>query len=88
MNAKTIEITFRQGRPLAAYLRLDASRAAHASTREVTPSLLVDVDARGVAVGIEILAFDDATIAKINDVLVSLGHAPLTAAEMGPLHAA
>ncbi len=54
----------------------------------VTPTLLVDVDERGKALGIEILGFDAATLAQINDVLVSLGHAALSPAELAPLHAA
>ena len=88
MKAKTIEVTFRNGRPFAAHLRLEGTRGACVRTREVTASLLVDLDERGHALGIEILAFDGATIAQINDVLASLGHPPLSPAELAPLRAA
>ncbi len=87
-QARTVAVTFRKGVPFAAYLRLEVSRSARVHTREVTPTLLVDVDERGKALGIEILGFDAATLAQINDVLVSLGHAALSPAELAPLHAA
>ena len=37
---------------------------------------------------LEILAFDAATVARINEVLVSIGHAALPEQELAPLRAA
>jgi hypothetical protein len=88
MKAATLEISFRKGRPLAAYLRLEGPRNAVAYTRPATPSLVVDYSADGHALGIEVLAFDEATLGRINDVLASVGHAPLPEQELAPLHAA
>jgi uncharacterized protein YuzE len=88
MKAVTLEITFRKGRPMAAYLRLGGPRAKAKRTKEYKPSLLVDYDEAGRALGLEILAFDEATVASINEVLVSLGHPALPDAELAPLRAA
>jgi uncharacterized protein YuzE len=88
VKATTLEITFRKGRPFAAYLRLEGPRAKVKRTKEAAPSLLVDFDEAGRALGVEILAFDTTTVARINDVLVSLGHAALPDQELAPLRAA
>jgi hypothetical protein len=88
VKATTLEITFRDGKPFAAYLRLEGSRARVKRTKEAAPSLLVDFDEGGRPLGVEILAFDDTTIGRINDVLVSVGHAALPERELAPLRAA
>ena len=88
MKATTLEVTFRKGRPFAAYLRLAGPRANVKRTKEAAPSLLVDFDEGGRVLGLEILAFDAATIARINEVLVSIGHAALPELELAPLCAA
>jgi uncharacterized protein YuzE len=89
VKAPFVEVTFRAGKPVAAYVRLATIRRGEvAETRKVTPSLLVDYGAAGEALGIEILAFDGATVARINEILVSVGHAPLADHELAPLRAA
>ena len=88
MRPPFLEVTFRRGRPLAAYVRLAPSRVAGATTREVFPGLLVDVAPSGEPQGLEILAFDPATLAKINDVLASFGKPALSDKELEPLRAA
>ena len=88
MKAATLEITFRKGRPFAAYLRLEGPRAKVDRTTEAAPSLMVDFDDAGRALGVEILAFDASTVARINEVLVSIGHAALPDEELAPLRAA
>ncbi len=87
-SALQITVTFRKGRPLAGYLRLQATRAKVARTKKITPSLLVDFDAKGRALGIEILAFDARTVGRINGLLVSLGHPAVPEHELAPLRAA
>lgn len=44
MTATTLEVTFRKGKPFAAYLRLEGPRAKVKHTKEAAPSLLVDFD--------------------------------------------
>lgn len=88
MKAPMLEITFHKGRPLAAYLHLGSARRKAGKTRELAPSLVGDFDKRGVLLGLEILAFDKATVARINDVLVWCGCPALPAKELAPLRAA
>jgi hypothetical protein len=47
MSVPMLEITFRRGRPLAAYLHLSSARRKVGTTRELAPSLLGDFDKRG-----------------------------------------
>lgn len=63
-------------------------RAKVGRTKEAAPSLLVDYDDAGHALGLEILVFDDATVTRINEVLVSIGHAALADQQLAPLRAA
>ncbi len=88
MNAPMLEITFQKGRPLAAYLHLSSARRKAGTTRQLAPCLLGDFDKRGALLGLEILAFDKATIARINQVLLSCGCPALPAKELAPLRAA
>lgn len=89
MSHPYLEVTFRHGRPLAAYLRLaPKGRAKAASTRPIAPGLVGDFAADGEPLGIEILAFDETTLARVNDVLAALGRPALDPKELGPLRAA
>ena len=88
MSSPTLEVTFREGRPLAAYLHLSSARRKAGTTRELAPSLVGDFDRRGALLGLEILAFDRATISRINPVLVSCGCRALPAKTLAPLRAA
>jgi len=88
VKATTLEVTFRKGKPFAAYLRLDGARAKVSRTKEAAPSLLLDFDESGRVLGLEILSFDDVTVGRINEVLVSVGHAALPEQELAPLRAA
>ena len=88
MKRPMLEVTFRRGRPLAAYLRLDGSRSAVATTRELSPNLIGDFAEGGSLLGLEILAFDAATVGRINELLAAHGHAALEDRELAPLRAA
>ena len=88
MTSPMIEITFRKGRPLAAYLHLSSARRKAHSTRKLAPSLVGDFDKQGALLGLEVLAFDRTTVSRINRVLVSCGCPALPAKELAPLRAA
>jgi len=88
MSVPMLEITFRRGRPLAAYLHLVSARRKAGKTRELAPCLVGDFDKRGALLGLEILAFDKTTVARVNDVLVSCGCPALPAKELAPLRVA
>lgn len=88
MRDRYLEVTYRKGQPLAAYLRLN--RVADGKvrrTRRFEPGLVVDFGANDVALGIEITAPAAVTIANLNQVLHELGLDPIDVADLAPLAA-
>jgi len=89
MKQPYLEITFRRGKPLAAYLYLPRPPGARsARTVEARPSVLVDFAADGAPIGVEILAPREVDATVINGVLAEFGLAPLPTADFAPLRAA
>lgn len=89
MKQRYLEVTFRRGRPLAAYLYLDRKPGdSAAKTEKRDKGLVVDFAADGRAIGIEITAPTQAGLDDINHVLRDLHESPLTAEEIRPLAAA
>lgn len=89
MSEPFLEITFRHGRPFAAYFYLPR-RVGDKSyrTRLVEPGLVIDFNRAGRAIGIEITAPGELTLAQFNRVLRDVGAAPIKRAELAPLLAA
>ena len=88
-NGPYLEVTYRQGRPLAAYLYLPRRATDRsARTRRVAPGLVIDLTVRGRAIGIEITAPSKVTITALNRALRSIGAAPMTRADLAPIRAA
>lgn len=88
-NGSYLEVTFRRGLPLAAYLFLPRrARDRSARTRRTAPGLVIDFASDGRPIGIEITAPSRVTVTAINRVLRSLGMALLTRADLAPLRAA
>lgn len=89
MKERYLEVTFRKGRPLAAYLYL-ARKAGDRSlrTESVGPGLLVDYGTEGQPIGLEITAPDQVTVDQINAVLKRLHLSPIKPEELTPLQAA
>jgi len=89
MKEPYLEITFRHGRPLAAYLYLPREGAEKsARTEQAAPGLLIDFAAGGRPIGLEITAPGKVSAATINRALTGLGLAPLPDADLAPLKAA
>jgi hypothetical protein len=89
MKHRYLEITFRRGKPLAAYLYLPRGPASKAvRTTDEGHGLRVDFDAHDAPIGVEITAPRAATVADVNAVLVRLGLPPLPLEEWAPLLAA
>ncbi len=89
MNESYLEVTFRHGRPLAAYSylpRRPKDRSYH--TKRVEPGLVIDFRRDGKPIGIKILAPNELTLAMFNRVLRDLGLSPLKRADLAPLRAA
>jgi uncharacterized protein YuzE len=89
MNNSYLEVTFRHGRPMAAYYYLPRRpKDKSYRTRRVEPGLVIDFARDGKPIGIEILAPDKLTLAVFNRVLRDLGFRPLKRADLAPLAAA
>jgi hypothetical protein len=89
MKELYLEVTFRHGRALAAYLYLPRDPDDRsARTRRVEPGLIVDFTVDGKPIGIEITAPGQISLTVINRVLQELGRSPVTQADLAPLLAA
>ncbi|MGQ0715294.1 MAG: DUF2283 domain-containing protein [Gemmatimonadaceae bacterium] len=89
MRESYLEVTFRHGQPLAAYLYLPREkRTKRVRTRRVDPGMIVDLDARGRPLGIEITAPAKLTIVPLNRLLRELGCNPVRRIDLAPLRAA
>ena len=89
MKETYLEITFRHGRPLAAYLYLPREGdEKSARTEQAAPGLLIDFAADGRPIGLEVTTPGKVSAATINRVLSGLGLSPLPEADLAPLRAA
>ena len=89
MKDRYLEVTFRKGKPLAAYLYLPRSVGAKSTrTEEALPGVLVDFSASGEPIGLEIIIPASVTVSQINVVLSKLGLAAVSPEELAPLQAA
>ena len=89
MKSWYLEVTFRHGHPLAAYLYLPRRPGdkSHRSER-VEPGLVIDFNRSGSPIGIEITAPAKLSAAGLNRVLRRLGLPKVTRADLAPLRAA
>jgi uncharacterized protein YuzE len=89
MKESYLEITYRRGRPVAAYLYLPrASRDRSYRTTRAPGGLVIDFARSGKPIGIEITAPSKVTAAGMNRVLKELGFPPVKQADLAPLRAA
>lgn len=89
MSQPYLEVTFRGGRPFAAYDYV-AGRPGRKSarTRRIEPGLVVDFAKGGEPIGVQITAPGAIKFGDLNKVLKELGVPPLTRAEFEPLRVA
>ena len=89
MKKSYLEITFRRGRAVAAYLYL-AQRTGEKSYRStrMKPGLVVDFNRSGIPIGVEITTPSKITVAALNAALRSLGVPTVKKADLAPLLAA
>jgi hypothetical protein len=89
MKSSYLEVTFRSGRPLAAYLYLPRRPNDKSyRTSRAAPGLVIDFNRGGAPIGIEITAPAKLSAAALNRVLRRLGLPPVTRADLAPLRAA
>jgi hypothetical protein len=89
MKALSLQITYRKGKPIAAYIYLPRKRGDKATrTDEPTPGLLVDFAADDRPIGIEIRSPGYVGIEQIQRVFEGLGLGRASEEELAPLRAA
>lgn len=89
MKESYLEVTFRHGRPLAAYLYLPREADERSvRTSRVEPGMVVDFSRSGKPIGIELTAPGEVTLSALNRLLEELGQPPLGDADLEPLRAA
>lgn len=89
MKRPSIEITYRGGRIVAAYIAIaDAAAGRCIASREMAPGVIVDFARGERAIGLEIALPKSVTLAGVNRVLRAVGAEPLRRSDFGPLRVA
>ena len=89
MKEPYLEVTFRHGQVLAAYLYLPRSAGDKSNrTSMVSPGLIIDHREDGQPIGIEITAPSKITVTDLNEILNGYGIPGLTDNDIAPLKAA
>ena len=89
MKEPYLEITYRHGRAVAAYLYLPrGSRDRSHRTVKAPGGLVIDFARSGKPIGVEITAPSKVTATGINRVLKELGFSPVKRSDLAPLRAA
>jgi len=88
MSKPYLEITYRQGKPFAAYLYLDRRPGDKSARTERHGSWLVDFTADGRAIGIEFTQVGAVDLAAVNRVLAAAHQPELSTSDLVPLEAA
>lgn len=89
MKQTYLEVTYRHGRPLAAYLYLPRDEGDKSvRTTRVEPGMVIDFSQDGRAIGVEITAPTMVTVANLNRVLADVGVPPIPREDLMPLKAA
>lgn len=89
MKQTYLEVTYRRGRPLAAYLYLPRGKGDRSvRTAKAEPGMVIDFAQNGRAIGVEITAPTMVTVSDLNRVLAELGGPPIGGEDLTPLKAA
>ena len=89
MRKPYLEVTFRNGKPLAAYLYLPRAPGDKSfRTKKAHPGMVIDYTESGKPIGVEITAPTAVTVTDLNQVLDGLGLPFITETDVAPLKAA
>ena len=89
MESRFLEVTFRKGKPVAAYLYLTADNGEkNHRSQKGEQGLVLDYGETDQLIGIEITSPTRETLGSVNEVLVSHRLQPVADAELSPLQAA
>jgi uncharacterized protein YuzE len=89
MEDRYLEVTFRKGKPFAAYFYLPRNPGEKSvRTEKAGAGILIDYGKSGRPIGIEITAPDKISLDVINEILAKLNLNPAEQEELAPLTAA
>lgn len=90
MTERSLQVTYRKGRPFAAYLHLSHQTGQKSAKTVASPDglLVVDYGATGRPLGVEITAPQSVPLERLNRLLREIGEAPLAEHEYTPVQAA
>jgi hypothetical protein len=89
MRRPYLEVTFRKGKPLAAYIHLPRTTGVKVSrSEERGGGLVVDFAATGEPIGVEITSPSLVDLTTVNRLLHDLGVSELPTEDLAPLWAA
>ena len=89
MKDRYLEVTYRNGKPFAAYLHLPRKTDERSvRSEEAEHGMVIDYGPNDHPIGIELTAPGQVTIGRLNDVLKRLNVAPMREEELAPLSAA
>lgn len=89
MKETYLEVTFRHGRAIAAYLYLARDPGEKSCrTKRVEPGMVIDFNSTGRPIGIELTAPGQISLPVLNQVLADLGISQVTQDDLAPLKAA
>ncbi len=89
MKEPYLEVTFRRGRPVAAYYYLPRRPGQKSvRSRRVEPGMVIDFARGGRPIGIELTAPGKLSVAALNRVLRDLGFPPVSREDLAPVLAA
>jgi uncharacterized protein YuzE len=89
MEDRYLEVTFRKGKPFAAYFYLPKKPGEKiVRTEKADAGILIDYGKSGRPIGIEITAPDKISLRVINEILVKLNLNPVEQEDFAPLLAA
>jgi hypothetical protein len=88
MSKPYLEITYRQGKPLAAYLYLERRKGDKAAKTRRRGNLVVDYAADGRPIGIEFTRVGSVDLTAVNRILEEADQAVISPRDLAPLHAA
>jgi hypothetical protein len=90
MTERSLQVTYRKGRAFAAYLHLSHPTGEKTAKTVASPDglLIVDYNAGGRAIGVEITAPLAVPLERLNQLLAEIGEAPFSEQDYRPVRAA
>jgi hypothetical protein len=89
MKERYLEVTFRNGKPFAAYLYLPRQNGERSvRSEEAGHGMIIDYGPNDRPLGIELTAPDQITLDRLNGILKRLNLPPMKDEELAPLAAA